>query len=260
MPKQIQKPPTLPPTFWPSLAAFALLALAPFAAGAAPFLQLDIGGGAYDATLEDVVTSADTFTLYGYVNPNPSDGNVLGDTYYLSIALTPLTGPAHSALGSIVINGTSYDATADFTYGVPPVEADGSAAHDAGDLPQHGAYETFFLQVPFTLDPTLVSGEYDTADTPGLGPIAGDDMYYAAFDIDVSGLVGSEVHFDLFTAGPGRCNGPDRNACTDVDVVRVAPPSHDASTIPPPQVPEPTAALVFGAGLLVATCGRRRRA
>jgi hypothetical protein len=237
----------------------ALLALAPLAAGAAPFLQLDIGGGTYDATLEDVVTSADTFTVYGYVNPNPADGNVLGDTYYLSIALTPQVGPTHAALGSITVNGVVYDATADFTYGVPPIEADGTAAHDAGDLPQHSSYETFFIEVPFTLNPALVSGEYDTAETPGLGPIAGDDMYYAAFDIDVSAL-NSEVHFDLFTRGPGRCTGPDRNACTDVDVVRFAPPSHDASTIPPPQVPEPTAALVFGAGVLVASCGRRRRA
>jgi hypothetical protein len=242
-----------------SAAALALLSVAPLAASAAPFLQLDIGGGTYDTTLADIVTSADQFTLYTYVNPSPSDGNVLGDTYYLSIALSPQTGPAHASLGSIVVNGTTYDATADFTYGVPPIEANGTAAHDAGDLPQHGVYETFFIEVPFSLDPTLVSGEYNTADDPGLGPIAGNDMYYRAFDIDVSGLVGVEVHFDLFTRGPGRCNGPPTNSCTDLDVVRFAPPSHDASTVPPPQVPEPTAALVFGAGVLLTTCTRRRR-
>ena len=223
------------------------------AASAVPVLQLDIaGGGSYDAADETIVTSADTFTVYAYATPsgNVSSSSILGRTHYLSIALTPGTDAAGETLGSFAVNGTTYDATADMTYGVPPIEASGTAAHDGGDLGQHGVFVTHFVQIPFTFTAANVSGEYNTAGAPGSGPIAGDDMYYAAFTVDKTLLDDlQQLHFDLFTVN---VRGTDR------DIDRFAPFSHDAGTVAPP-VPEPTAALIFGGALLLTKVSTRRR-
>jgi len=157
------------------------------------------------------------------------------------------------------VNGTVYDATADMTYGVPPIKADGTAAHDGGDLGQHGVFETFFVEIPFQMSMFRMSGEYDTAEDPGSGPISGWAMYYTAFVIDRAGLpAGYELHFDLYTTETERL-GRGRNATTDRDVARFAPFSHDAGTITRtgPPVPEPSAALIFAAGLFVASRARR---
>jgi hypothetical protein len=243
------------------LLAVAAATLLAGAASAAPMLQLDIAGGTYDDASETIVTSDSAFTVYAYANPqgNFRSTSILTQTFYLSIALTPATGPAPASIGSFEVNGVTYDATADMTYGVPPIEVGGTAAHDAGDLGRHGVYETFFVEVPFQMSAMRRSGEYNTADHPGLGPIAGNTMYYTAFEIDRAGLPsGYDLHFDLYTVET-ETHGRGNSQTVDRDVVRFAPFSHDAGTITRtgPPVPEPSAALIFAAGLLVARRARR---
>lgn len=235
------------------------LSLLPLVASAVPVLQLDIAGGEYSDATETIVTSSDSFTVYAYGTPHNNTAQaqraVLNRTLYLSIALTPETSPTGAAAGSFTVNGVTYHATADMTYGVPPIEANGTAGHDGGDLGRHGIFETHFLEIPFVLtSASPTSGEYNTADDAGQGPIAGDDMYYAAFAIDTSGLgAGYELHFDLYGEKRGQ-GGTDR----DIDIF--APFSHDAATIPGGRpVPEPTAAFVFAAGLAVTRFAGRRR-
>lgn len=248
-----------------ALVAIAAATSIASAASAAPVLQLDIAGGTYDEATETIVTSDSAFTVYAYANPqgNFRFTQILTQTFYLSIALTPETGPAPSAIGSFEVNGVTYDATADMTYGVPPIEANGTAAHDGGDLGQHGIFETYFVEIPFQMSVMRRSGEYDTADHPGLGPIDGRTMYYTAFEIDRAGLpAGYELHFDLYTVeGTSGSYGSDprRSRTIDWDIARFAPFSHDAGTVPRtgPPVPEPSAALIFAAGLLAASRARR---
>jgi hypothetical protein len=235
------------------LVAALVLVLAPLSAAAVPVLQLDIAGGTYDHATETIVTSDSSFTVYAYATPQ---GRTLASsltlrTHYLSIALTPQTGPADVAAGSFSVNGTTYLATQDMTYGVPPIEADGTAGHDGHDLGRHDLYSTYFVEIPFQFSSAQRSGEYNTQDDAGQGPIAGDDMMYVAFEIDRSGLpAGYDLHFDLYSIERGR-NG-------DLDVYSFAPFSHDAGTVPrTPPVPEPTAALIFAAGLLAARSVRR---
>jgi hypothetical protein len=230
-----------------------VLALFPLVAGAVPVLQLDIAGGTYDAGSETVVTSDSSFTVYAYATPqgNVSSSNLTSRTLYLSIALVPQTGPAAASAGSFTVNGHTYFATADMIYGVPPIEGS-DATHDGGDLGKHDVFETWFLEVPIELtaaSPT--SGEYNTADDAGQGPIAGDDMLYAAFDIDRSGLSSDyQLHFDLYATRTHR--GDER---IDFHV----PYSHDAATVPGGRpTPEPSAALVFAVGLAAARWAGRR--
>jgi len=231
-----------------------VLALFPLAALAVPVLQLDIAGGSYDPVTETIVTSSDSFTVYAYATPsgNQTSASLLGKTYYLSIALTPETGPAAASLGSFTVNGQTYTATSDMTFGIPPIEANGTAAHDGGDLGGHDVFDTFFVEVPFTLTAANTSGEYNTQDDAGQGPIAGSDMYYVAFNVDKSGLSSDvQLHFDLYTKAPGR-------TAPDLDSDLFAPFSHDAGTIPGHPVPEPTAALVFAMGLFATRYAGRR--
>lgn len=247
----------------PGLMAFAAATLVASVASAAPVLQLDIAGGTYDGATETIVTSDSAFTVYAYANPSGNFGamRILTSTFYLSIALTPAAGPAHASIGSLEVNGNVYDATADMTYGVPPIETNGTATHDGGDLGQHGIYETFFVEIPFQMSVLRRSGEYNTADHPGLGPISGNTMYYTAFEIDRAGLpAGYDLHFDLYTVEREMTiagQGFRRYVTTDTDILRFAPFSHDAGTIGGPPVPEPSAALIFAAGLLVARYARK---
>lgn len=241
-----------------ALFAFALALLVSTAASAVPVLQLDIAGGTYDAADETIVTSADSFTVYAYATPsgNVRRSSIVGRTYYLSIALSPETNRSGADLGSFTVNGTVYDATGDMRFGVPPVEISGRAGNDSGDLSRHGIYATHFVQIPFTFRAANRSGEYDTAEDAGSGPIAGNDMYYAAFSIDKSLLADThQLHFDLFSVRTSWFG--------DRDIDRFAPFSHDAATVPAAgvasPVPEPTAALIFGGALLLTKVSTRRR-
>jgi hypothetical protein len=205
---------------------------------AVPSLQLDILGGTYDTSTETIVTSSNQFTLYALLNPDAMA--TLTDTYYLSVALTPqLSTPAD--LGSFSINGSTINVTSDMTYGTPPIELFASAnGFDAGDLPKHGVYPTYFSQFQFKFEPIQTSAIYNTQTTPGVGPSSGAGLYWYAFDIDKSLLSSAyQLHFDLYNTTFGR------PALTDTDIKSFAPFSHDAGTT----VPEPASLLLLGAGL-----------
>ena len=232
-----------------SLFAFGFALLASTAASAVPVLQLDIAGGHYANGSETIVTSADSFDLYAYATPsgNTTSTSILRTTYYVSIALTPETHAAAN-LGSFTVNGATYHATADMTYGVPPIEANGTAAHDGGDLGGHDVFPTRFIEIPFTFTAANQSGEYNTDHAARARQPTG--MYYAKFSVDKSLLDDlHQLQFDLYSESV-------RNG--DRDISKFAPFSHDAGTIAPP-VPEPTAALVFGTALLVTKLSTRRR-
>ncbi len=68
-------------------------------------------------------------------------------------------------------------------------------------------------------------------------------MYYAAFDMDVSGLAeGYGLHFDLYN---------EKVKSGDTDVVKFAPFSHDAAYAPASApVPEPATVFLLGSGLI----------
>jgi len=213
-----------------------------------PTLQLDIAGGTYSSsndgqTEETIVAPADTFTLYAFLIPNSS--NKLDDTYYISAAVVPKTGPGGQTLGSFVFGSVTINVTQDMTYGVPPVETVFTQLYDPKDLPPHGVYETFFKEFEVHFDSDHQMEPYNTQDrakTKGAIPTSGTGMYYVTFQVDVSGLEpGYIIHFDLYNTKI-RCNG-------DVDVTKFAPFSHDAESRV--RVPEPASLLLLGIGLAV---------
>lgn len=205
-------------------------------AWALPSLQLDIGGGVYDPVTETIVTPSGPFTLYAYLIPDPAPGPtaLLGDTYYISAAIAPQVGPAASSLGSFTFNGTTVNVTSDMTFGTPPIEA--APLHQAGDLPKHGIYNTYYKEFAFQFNDANQSAPYNTQTMTGIGPQPGTGMYYTAFSLNTALLnSGVFVHFDLYNT---IANSPDRT------VNSFAPFSHDAQT-----VPEPTSLLLLGSGL-----------
>ncbi len=230
--------------------ALAVLGFMPAKAFAIPTLQLDIDGGTYDNTTETIVTGSGDFTLYAYLIENNS--NRISDTYYLSVALSPSISTS-SSLGSFTYNGTTVDVTSGMVYGVPPLETYLDA--DPGDLPTHGIYPTYYKEIAVTFSPSNTIEAYNTQDRA----ISGDpiptgttgSMYYAAFDIDISGLDPAYgLHFDLYNTSLAR------NSTTDIDVSKFAPFSHDAGTR---QVPEPGTLLLLGSGLTGLYLSRRLR-
>lgn len=231
------------------------LGLAAGTANATPVLQLGIAGGTYDWSTQTVVSTTPNFSLYAFLNPNSS--NTLSDTYYLSMAITPqVSAPAD--LGSFTYNGTAVNVTSGMTYGNPPID-DFSAGYDAGDLPSHGVFPTYFKEVGFSFLSSNQSDEFNTQEHPGWGPQSGSGMYYRLFNIDISNLAtGYAIHFDLYnttlcTKSKNNCAGKN-----DTDLTKFAPFSHDAQSMtsvpppPPPAIPEPEtyAMLLAGLGLL----------
>ena len=218
-------------------------------AQAVPALQLDIAGGFYDGTTQTIMTSASTFTVYALLDTTGRPGMLspATDTYYLSVAIEPLTSSS-ADLGSFTVNGTTVNATGGMTYGTPPIE--GLLANfDAGDLAQHGVYPTYFSEFAFTFNPLNTSGVYDSQLNPG-GIQAGSGLLYAAFQIDRSLLSSPyQLHFDLYN---------EKLRDGDIDIRYFAPFSHDAGTTS--GVPEPSAALLMGVGLLGFGLWQRRRA
>lgn len=216
------------------------------AAMGCPTLQLDIGGGTYSRpgdgqTPESIVAPADTFTLYAFLIPNA--GNKLDDTYYISAAVVPKTGPDSQYLGSFVFDGTTVNVTQDMTYGIPPLETVITQLKDPGDLPPHGIYYTYFEEFGFKFNQSQQISPYNTQDRAingGSIPTTGTGMYYVSFQVNVSGLAnGYIIHFDLYNTKI-KSNG-------DVDVTWFAPFSHDAES----KVPEPASLLLLGIGFAV---------
>ena len=220
---------------------------------AIPTLQLDIAGGTYDLTTQTIVASTVPFNLYAYLIP---DGhNPLADTYYLSMAVVPMITPPGGNLGSFTFNGTKVNVTSEMVYGVPPLETllSNTAGFDAGDLSQHGIFETYFYETEFLFGINQLS-LYNTQDRAKSGasiPTTGTGMYYVGFSIDTSLLNPNYViHFDLYNSALAR------RSITDLDITQFAPFSHDAESR---KVPEPNTLLLLGAGLLgLGLLGRRK--
>jgi hypothetical protein len=250
-----------------STAILTVLFVALFAgrANAEPLLQLDMRDGAYDPIDETIVAPGDSFSLFAILTPkkNASQAQItqlLNETYYISVALTPKTSHPQS-LGSFEFGeqggvSTTYDVTDDMMYGTPPLETvswllQGS---DSGDLSKHGIFQTYFVEVGFKFSEANRTETYNTADTPGgATPNAAGKSYYAEFAGDTSNLAaGYNLHFDLYDT-------KIRNmlCVPDVDVDHFAPFSHDAATTTP--VPEPgTGLLLLMGAVLVARFSRRR--
>lgn len=256
-------------TSYLTLAAAVSLAFST-AAHAVPQLQLDIFNGEYNTTTETVVATTNPFTLYTYLQE--STQNAAGDTYALSMAITPKTTIGGDfGFFTFKYNGgaaVTVDVTDDMVFGVPPLESAATQLADPGDLPDHDIFDTYFFEYAFNFTGAATSGEYDTADVDdtGQGPIspAAKNMLYRAFEIDISGLDETlALHFDLYnrkicTEDKGQCNIVD-----DVDVAWSAPFSHDAESGgdgdgDDETVPEPGSLLLIGGGLLGLWASRRK--
>lgn len=279
---------------WLSVAATAaLLLLFAVQVQAIPSLQLDIAGGTYnpkDGSLYDpmhdketiiapTVAAGEPITLYAYLSPdgekpqgNPNATALLGDYYYLSLAIYPKVAeatPSFPDLGTISVNGVDIKVTESMRFGTPPYETQMTQLSDPGDLSSHGVYETYFMQLQFTFDPNNVSNAYNTQDMTGAGPSAydpltGSPMYYEAFSIDTTGLAeGYYIHFDLYnsyvqpeTVNLGR---GVKLVLDDTDVNSFAPFSHDAESNGNTPVPEPSTLILLGAGMLGLGFARRKK-
>lgn len=242
-----------------ALFAAAMAASAP--ASAVPALQLDIAGGTYVAGSEETIfASSNSFALYAY---GLADKVSTSETFVLSMALVPSTATPGS-YGSFSINSSTIDVTGDMVYGNPPIETLVSQEHESGDLAPHGIFPTYFTELQFSFSAGNQSGIYNTQDEAGSGPQSGTGMYFAKFDIDISGLAaGLGIHFDLYNTKLIEACKNKNPSCTEGDVQigdLFAPFSHDAAgmvTVVPE--PETYAMLLAGLGLLGFMARRRRK-
>ena len=230
----------------------AVLICAAVTANATPALQLGITGGTYNTTTQTIVATSKTFSLYAYLNP--ASTSTLSDNYFLSMALTPQVSTA-STLGSFTYNmgsgSTTVNATTDMVYGTPPIERIESLLYDAGDLPPHDIFPTYFAEKQFRFSATNQSGDFDTAANPGLGPQTGTGLYFQRFDIDVSKLSSLyAIHFDLYNETVCAKAGGQCSVAGDIDINKFAPFSHDAQSGLGGTVPEPGTLLLLGIGLI----------
>src|SRR5688500_915227 len=93
-------------------------------AHAAPVLQLDIAGGTYDSTTQTIVASSNPFTLIALATPQgkTTSERILADTFYISMAVSPMVPEPGANLGYFTVNGQRVDVTDDMVFGKPPVE------------------------------------------------------------------------------------------------------------------------------------------
>lgn len=247
------------------------LYLLPVGVHALPALQLgvlDTTGGtngiSYDTVTETTLTSEDLFTVLAFGdqgNPNFH----LDDTHMLSVAITPKAGPDPVSYGSFryKLPGDSdfrtpvnVGNTTDMNYGTPPVDT------LYPDLGSHGIYDTFYIEIPFTFDSSMIVSEFDVEN--GMQPLMLDTsgMYYFPFEFDTSALAADvELHFDLYnTVAITRPSGS-----TDYATL-FAPFSHDAGTLRTPGspgtgqgngIPVPGTLALFLLGGLMAGVGWR---
>jgi hypothetical protein len=248
----------------------ALGALTTLNTQAVPTLQLNITGGTYDTATETVIldTAATSFTVNAYLQPDAYNGSA--DSYGLSVALVPKTGPASATLGSFDIGGTTVRATDDMTYGVPPIETVATQLSDLGDLSTHGIFDTYFYENVFDFSGAPTTASVNTKDTPGYDPTAhgGTDLFYRQFAIDVTKLDQTNplgLHFDLYNrkiCTATTCqDGAKCQIVGDVDQSEFASFSHDAEWVPEGGTParEPATLALLGAGAMALGITRRRK-
>jgi hypothetical protein len=218
-----------------------------------PLLQLDIVAGTYDPVTQTTIAGGPDFTLIALLTPKATDNlaALLGDTYYISAALMPKVGPAHSDVGSFSWNGTHFNATGDMTFGTPPMEGI-DANFDAGDLNDPNIFPTFFKEFAFQFSPELRAlPKYVPVDAGGVTPTSatGNVTYYQMFNVTTL-LRGDHVlHFNLYDTYIKRC-ARDGTCAMDIDIEHAAPLYADAESVN--SVPEPTGAALLSLGLLFA--------
>lgn len=198
-----------------------------------PDLQLDISGGTYNAVDETIYNSTDPFTLYALAKTP----NLTGTTYYLSIAVVPqqASGSTLPGFGSFALDGTTYNASSGWIFGVPPVDS------AIKDIPKHAIFPTLFLELSFNVLEGFANA-YNTQDNPGgfssYGGV-GDKLGYKDFAVNTTNLgAGYALHFDLYTYSAG-----------DNKVDAFAPFSHDAQTTRTKVPDRGTTAILLGATL-----------
>ncbi len=211
-------------------------------AHAIPTLQLDIGGGYYmNGTEQSVVTGADIFAVYALATSGGgmSAADILAETYYLSVSITPKEGPQASKLGSFTFQQEggsveTVDVTTDMTYGSPPLTATANPY-----LGGHDIFDTFYIERSFTFNALQTVATYNVEDDAGASFSPGTSMYYIGFNIDMSLYDDSvhDLHFDLYSSQIKK-NG-------EITLGDFAPFSHDASTV---SVPEPSSAVHLAIG------------
>lgn len=230
-------------------------------AEATPILQLDIIGGYYDSKTQTIVSNGPDFTLVALLTPKSDQppSTYLNDTYYISAAVTPQTGPNDTALGSFTWNGSNFLVTEDMTYGTPPLEA-GLAGMDGGDLDGHSIFPTFFAEFGFQFSEANRAVTYDTASDPGgFTPTSATSniSYFATFNVTTSLVDKNEIHFDLYNTYLQKCR--QQPTCAyDEDIARYAPFTHDAESSHK-KVSEPQSLTIMAMGLLIAGRLLRRR-
>ena len=234
-----------------SLALCATILGIPDSLYAIPTLQLDLPGGFYDPVTETIVNSSNPFTVTALLNPDAD--STTSNTYTLSIALLPPTGPADVDGGAFVFDEMPIDVTDGMIFGVPPAVDPGPEVPPDKNLPQHGIFETFFFEHEFQFDPLLTAIPYNTQDNAGDGPTTpalgvDTNFFFVNFFVDTTDLADTfSLHFDLFQKG---------FSSPDVDIIEFAPFSHDAEWRP---VPEPGTLVLLGLGLVSLSAWRKQR-
>lgn len=219
-------------------------------ASAIPALQLGPGDPSsdwtYDTTTDTWVTSSSSFQLLATANADTMEAHGFyawdaaganDQVAYLVVSAMPKTSGPFDSFDITLKNDGDTLTMVDSGFGAPPL----SDPHFA--VP-HGIFDTYFEIYEFNFE--VADGTTTIFDSqPGQTGMG--EGYEETFEIVVHSFIGSGVHFDLFTMeGDGTLFG-------NTYIKKFAPWSHDAEMIP-----EPTAALVFGMGLLVVGIRIRR--